>query len=451
MTRTWLEPRPGRLTAAAVVAATVSTLATPAWSQTLLVTALTVEEAAWSASTGRLYAVLPPGVGGAESSVVELHPDTGAIAIRAPIPAGPNGGATRLAVSDDGSALYVGVDGGRRIRRYALPALTPGVEFSLGVGQGGAPQTARDLAVVPGSTGTVVVAQTAAGTPAEFVVYDDGSPRPDRGYGLTPAFLSPTRLIDLQGFQRYRLTGTGLTADTPAAERLATPIATIDDGVAYNVTGDVYDLLARRVRGHCRAQGAVVPAPDLDRLLYFGLGAVTSCAPSSFTVTGQLPVSSGSYRKAMRTGRGRAALVEASGRLVIAQGVDAVLPPAPVEPAGMPWPVGIEPDVVATLTGCTTCRAGDVFRLVATASVVPRAVEVKGAIILPNGAAVAVTALGVSHLVLRNLYPPASATILEAVLPPGLPAGHWLAELALLDPDTGAVWSRSTVAFEVQP
>lgn len=451
MTTTRFGPPPGGLTAAAVVAAGLLTFAPPASSQTLLVTAMAVDEVAWSAPTGRLYAVLPAGVGGAESSVVELHADTGAIVTRVPIPADANGGATRLAVSDDGSTLYVGVDGGRRVRRYALPALTAGAEFALGVDERGAPQTARDLAVVPGASSTVVVAQTAAGTPAELVVYVDGAPRPDRGYGLSPVFLSATSLLDLQQLLRYRLTATGLTRDTPAAERLAAPIATIDGGVAYHVTGDVYDVLARRVRGRCRAQGAVVPAPDLDRLLYFGPGTVTSCAPSSFTVTGRLAVSSGSYRKAVRTGRGRAVLVEGTGRLVIAQGFDAALPPAPVEPGGGPWGLGIEPDVVATLAGCATCRAGDTFRLVATASAVLRAVEVKGAIILPNGAAIAVTTLGVSHLVLRNLYPAASATILEAVLPPGLPAGRWFAELALLDPDSGAVWSRSTVAFEVQP
>ena len=78
-------------------------------------------------------------------------------------------------------------------------------------------------------------------------------------------------------------------------------------------------------------------------------------------------------------------------------------------------------------------------------------VEVKAAIVLPNGAAIGATALGTSHLVLRNLYNDASASLLRVVLPAGLPTGRWAAELALIDPGTGAVLSRSSVPFEVQP
>lgn len=426
--------------------------ALPAAAQSIILTPVAVEDLAFARVTGRLYAVLPAGVGGVDSSVVELHPDTGVVVSRVPIPAGPGGGATRVAVSDDGSTLYVGVNGGRSVRRYHVPALTVAAEFALVAGTQSPPPVARALAVVPGTPASVVVAQVAFGAAGELVVYDDGVPRPARGAGLAPVFLSATQLLDSQSFGRYRLIGAGLAADTPATERLSLPVDVVEAGVAYNSVGDVYDLLARQVRGRCRAQGIPVPALDLDRVWYFDSGVVKSCLPSNFGVTGPLATSSGRYRLAVRTGRGRAALVEESGRLAVAQGFDAPLPPPPPQPpGGGPWPIFIEPDVVATLTGCTSCRPGDLFTLVATASTVPRTVEVKAAIILPGGAAIAATALGVSHLVLRNIYPAASATILQAVLPAGLPPGRWFAEVALIDPDTGAVWSRSTVPFEVEP
>ncbi|MEZ5417656.1 MAG: hypothetical protein R2708_09960 [Vicinamibacterales bacterium] len=56
------------------------------------------------------------------------------------------------------------------------------------------------------------------------------------------------------------------------------------------------------------------------------------------------------------------------------------------------------------------------------------------------------------HLELRsNLFGPVGGTILQVVLPPGLPPGAWQVELSLIDPVSGAVLSRGSAPFEVLP
>lgn len=365
---------------------------------------------------------------------------------------GPGGGVTQLAVSDDGSTLYAGVDGGRSVRRYTLPQLTPGAEFSLGTA-GVEPWTTRDLTMVPGSTTALVVSRTSRLTFGELVVYDQGVARPDRITGWSLQFFSPTQAIDAVLSQRYRLVSPGLVADTPRQESLLGQISTVQQGIGYVLGGMYYDLTARQVLGSCAAFGLPVPMLDLDQVLYFGSGAVESCRWSTFTKSGVLPLAAASgYGTAIRTGTGRVALLDQTGRLVVAAGFDVSLPAPPPPRSGHPWsPIG-DGEIQATLTGCVSCRAGDTFSLAATVRGLRGGeFEVKAAIVLPNGAALGATALGTSHLVLRNLYTDASASLLRIVLPAGLPTGRWAAELALLDPGTGAVVSRSTVPFEVLP
>lgn len=436
---------------ASIVGALLATAQLTA-AQTLFVTATVVEDLAWSSSTGRLYAALPAGFGGPESGIAELNPDTGAILARVAVANGPGGGVTQLAVSDDGSTLYAGVDGGRSVRRYALPQLIAGAEFSLGT-DGAVPWSTRDLTMVPGSTATLVVSRTSPSRFGELVVYDQGVARPDRVTGWSLQFFSATQAIDAVLSYRYRLVSSGLVADTPRQELLLGQISTVQQGIGYVLGGVYFDLGSRQVLGSCAAYGLPVPMLDLDHVLSFGSGAVESCRWSTFTKSGVLPLAAASgYGAAIRTGTGRVALLDQTNRLVVAAGFDMPLPAPPPPRSGFPWsPIG-DGEILATLTGCVTCRAGDTLSLAATVRGLRGGeVEVKAAIVLPNGAAIGATALGTSHLVLRNLYNDASASLLRVVLPAGLPTGRWAAELALIDPGTGAVLSRSSVPFEVQP
>ncbi|MEZ5417654.1 MAG: hypothetical protein R2708_09950 [Vicinamibacterales bacterium] len=116
-----------------LLAAWVVCWALPAPAQTVLVTSLLVEDVAFDAAAGRLYATLPAGMGGAGTAVAEIDPSTGAILTRVAIADGPGGGARQVAPPTMGRRRMSGSTAGG-IRRYAVPAFTPGPELSLGTG-----------------------------------------------------------------------------------------------------------------------------------------------------------------------------------------------------------------------------------------------------------------------------------------------------------------------------
>jgi len=110
------------------------------------------------------------------------------------------------------------------------------------------------------------------------------------------------------------------------------------------------------------------------------------------------------------------------------------------------------PTLTLTLTGCTTCRAGNQFTVQAhvinpSARVV--LVEAKAGVRLPDGTTV--NLLGNKHL---EVSLPASLdttfTLFDIPsLPPGLPTGTWTFEGTLLGPDLGETFSREVKPFAV--
>src|SRR5688572_30652369 len=66
--------------------------------------------------SGRLYASIPGSAGADGNSVVPIDPATGAVGT--PIPVGSEPG--KLALSDDGRYLYVGLNGENAVRRVML-------------------------------------------------------------------------------------------------------------------------------------------------------------------------------------------------------------------------------------------------------------------------------------------------------------------------------------------
>src|SRR5205823_1106452 len=127
--------------------------------------------------SGRIYASVPlggiHGPGGATGGVVAIDPESGTVAASMPLDGGPG----RLAISDDGRYLYVALDEAGAVRRLDLPAMTPGLQFSLG-GSAGRPDGAEDMAVMPSHPESLAVARAQGGMDAGIAIYDNGMPRP---------------------------------------------------------------------------------------------------------------------------------------------------------------------------------------------------------------------------------------------------------------------------------
>jgi hypothetical protein len=86
-----------------------------------------------------------------------------------------------MAISDDSTFLYVGIDGSSSVQRFTLPTLTPDISFSLGSNFFG-PFTVLDMQVAPGAphTTALTLANPGFSPSAQFGVeiMDDAVARP---------------------------------------------------------------------------------------------------------------------------------------------------------------------------------------------------------------------------------------------------------------------------------
>jgi len=62
-----------------------------------------------------------------------------------------------LAIADDSSVLYAGLDGSAQVQRFTLPSLTTDISYSLGRNSFYGPYYALDLQVAPGAPDTTAV------------------------------------------------------------------------------------------------------------------------------------------------------------------------------------------------------------------------------------------------------------------------------------------------------
>jgi hypothetical protein len=121
--------------------------------------------------------------------------------------------------------------------------------------------------------------------------------------------------------------------------------------------------------------------------------------------------------------------------------------------AGICAPFNPPPTLSLTLTGCTTCRAGDPFIVQAhltNAGSRDVLVEVKIGVRLPDGTSV--NLLGNKHLEFPfSVGLNSTVPLFNLPLPGGLPIGAWTLEGTLLGPDLGETLSRDVKPFTVVP
>jgi hypothetical protein len=132
----------------------------------------------FSTQTGMLYATIPSRAGLTYGNrLIEIDPETGTITHTVFVGSEPN----VIAVSPDAAVAYVGLDGAGAVRPVDLATVSAGTQFSLGASPYFGTHYANDIAVMPGSPGTVAVALKVSAVSPSYdgvVVYDDGVPRP---------------------------------------------------------------------------------------------------------------------------------------------------------------------------------------------------------------------------------------------------------------------------------
>lgn len=141
--------------------------------------ALPANDLVYSPTAGRLYLTIKSSAPTRANTVTEVDPANGGIGTFVFVGSQPG----RIAMADDGSRLWVALDGANGVRQVSLPALTPGLQFDLGAGM-----TVDEMEVLRGQpTSVVITRQFLQQSPRNTgtFVYDNGVARPNAGPGHT--------------------------------------------------------------------------------------------------------------------------------------------------------------------------------------------------------------------------------------------------------------------------
>lgn len=259
----------------------------------------------YNAKDGLLYASIPSvSIGGGGNSVVGIDPVTGNIARTIWVGSKPN----KLALSTDGTQLFVGLDGANSVAQVNLSTGNIVNQFYLGGGTGiyNSAYTAVSIAAVPGSPNSVAVATSSAST---VTIYDSGVPRANASsnfYGPGPlAFGSSSSTLYLatgSNIEQLTIDSTGVTSATALASTTS-QISTIqyDSGKLYLSSGQVLNAATGVLLGTfystatSPATGPVVSDSTLGRAFiantnFSSAAQVLAFDESSFNNTGSIPV-----------------------------------------------------------------------------------------------------------------------------------------------------------------
>jgi hypothetical protein len=219
----------------------------------------------------RIYASVPSTGGAAGNSVAAIDPNSGEVLFTVFVGSEPS----PLAISDDASVLYVGLDGANAVRRVDLETNEAGLQFDVGTDRWGDPLLAEDMVVLAGSPGTVAVSTRLPNLSPRHggvYVYDDGVRRPDGTQGSTGSNrIEPSAAQDVLygynnettefGFRRLRVISTGIVEEEVQRGLIS--------GFGIDIRFDAGRVLA--------GDGAVLDPGSMTRLGSFdAFGPVTS-------------------------------------------------------------------------------------------------------------------------------------------------------------------------------
>jgi YVTN family beta-propeller protein len=248
-----------------------------------------------------LYVSVPSSAGPDGNSVKVIDPGTGTVVATIPVGSEPN----RMAISNDGQFLYVGLDGAASIRRVTLATQTAdlqfvakGVTWTVGL-------LAGDLVVPPGRPRTVVVSirnPNSSPSLAGVVVFEDGVPLPREGAGHTGADAIEPGLDSVRvygyntnttefGFRRMAIAADGIYEVDVRGALISDFWVDIvaGGGRVYATNGVVLDPEAGQVLGTIGA-GPVIPDPARGRAYVLRPGEIRAYALDTFTTVDAVAV-----------------------------------------------------------------------------------------------------------------------------------------------------------------
>ncbi len=210
---------------------------------------ITNNDIVYNPADGLLYASVPfSELGSGGNSVVGIDPVTGNVNRQIWVGSNPN----KLALSTDGTQLFVGLDGAGAVAQVNLTTGKVVNQFSLGGGQGlyNSPHTAQYLAAVPGSPNSVAVAETggyAGGSGVGVAIYDSGMVRASTSTNFGSGPLSfgssaSTLYMAASGIQELTVGPSGITAATTLSSNTGSGNLTwiqYDNGQLYLSSGAV--------------------------------------------------------------------------------------------------------------------------------------------------------------------------------------------------------------------
>ncbi len=268
-----------------VIASALLLAAGPAAAQQITTVSLVVNDLAYDPVGGLLYASLPSGATANPNTIAVIDASNGAVVSYVPVGNGPN----RMAISDNGRYLYVGLDGAGIVRQVDLQTKTAGPQFTLpSADPYCSTPLARALAVQPGHDTVVAVTRGCSNMVLDVSVYDVDA----TGGVQRSAFVSSRDIVslafgsaaELYGYDSYttgrRLSRLAVSASGVGLVESVTAILdgpndiSVAAGRIYAPAGQVVDAATFRLLGTFPFPGysgdspAVLPDPAAGRVLF---------------------------------------------------------------------------------------------------------------------------------------------------------------------------------------
>ena len=337
----------------------------------------------YNATDGLLWASVPvSAIGSGGNSVVGIDPVTGNTIQQIFVGSNPN----KLALSTDGTQLFVGLDGSAAVAQVNLSQGKVVNQFALGGGAGlyNSPYKALSLAAVPGSPNSVAVDLSNS----SVIIYDSGVARAQvstsGGQGPMAFGSSASTLYVANGGSIQQLTvgPTGITATTsiPTTSYFADVSLQYDSGEIYVSSGQVYSASTGILSGTFYAapttvaSGPVVSDSTLGLAFvgytnYTGGAQVLSFNESNFNAVSSIPVNGvgeGGYptnfQKIVRWGQNGLALSAQASAFSDVNQIFIFQTPLVADLSSSPA------DLAVTLTAPATATTGTAISWVATIS-----------------------------------------------------------------------------------